>query len=221
MKMPGVKQLRLLERATAKYQESLPLASTYLRGRGIDLFTAELWRLGVVSQPEPGHEAMIGRLCIPYVNRLGVIAHKFRCMADHDCKTENCAKYLGLLGQEAYLFNVVATDDCGSTIHITEGELDAIVLTSVLGEPVVGVPGADAWRPYTPWHFRGYDSVFVWADGDRAGKNFARAVKDSVGTAEIVAMPNGHDVNSLYLEVGAEGIRKLCGVDEESLLEAV
>ncbi len=176
---------------------------------------ARKWRLGVCSEPEPGHESAVGRLAIPYTNRLGVIGIKFRCMSDHVCKEHSCPKYLAPLGQEPYLFNVTAVDDEADTIHITEGELDAVVLATVLGEPVVGVPGSSAWRPHHPWHFRGFGRVLVWADGDKAGQDLARMLRKELPAAEIVTMPQGQDVTSVYVAHGAEGIQKLAGEDDD------
>jgi DNA primase len=157
----------------------------------------------------------VGRLSIPYSNRLGVIGIKFRCLSEHNCKAEQCPKYLSPLGQELYLYNVTAVEDEASTVHITEGELDAVVLTETLGEPVVGVPGTSAWRPHHPWHFRGFERVLVWPDGDKAGVDWARMLRKELPAAEIVTMPDGHDVTSLYVEAGVETIRRLAGEDEE------
>lgn len=176
---------------------------------------AELWRLGVVASPEPGHENAIGRLCIPYINRAGVAAVKFRCLVNHDCKAEHCAKYTQPLGQETYLFNVLAVEDDATQIHITEGEFDAIILTSVLGEPAVGLPGATQWKQHYPWHFKGFDRVLVWPDGDKAGQDMASKVRKELPNAEIVGMPAGFDVTSLYLEAGEGALHKLAGEDEE------
>lgn len=140
---------------------------------------------------------------------------KFRCLADHDCKEAKCPKYLAPLGQEPYLYNVAAVDEEADTIHITEGELDAIVLATVLGQPVVGLPGANAWRPHHPWHFRGFARVLVWADGDKAGQDLARMLRKELSAAEIVTMPQGQDVTDVFVQLGAEGIIKLAGEDDE------
>jgi DNA primase len=213
MRMPNRRQLKSLEKAAQRYEANPPL--DYLGSRGIDGVTAKTWRLGVVESPDPGHEAAVGRLSIPYANRLGVIGFKFRCVIGHDCKEAGCPKYLTPLGQEEFLFNVVAADDDGDTIHITEGELDCVVLSMVLGEPVVGFSGVNAWKPHHPFHFKGWSRVLVWSDGDKAGQDFGRRVRKELGNAEVVPIPNGHDVSSLYLELGAEAIRKLAGREEE------
>lgn len=215
MRMPSPKQRRSLEKAVARYETELEIASGYLQERGIEPPVARRWRLGVCSEPEPGHEAAVGRLVIPYTNKLGVIAVRFRCLRDHSCKADNCPKYWGPLGQEAYLFDVLAVESDSPTIHITEGELDAVVLDQVLGEPVVGVPGTGSWKAHCPWHFRGFERVLVWGDGDKAGQDFARMLRKDLPAAEIVTMPNGHDVNSLYVESGAEALKKLAGDEDE------
>jgi hypothetical protein len=35
-------------------------------------------------------EYLIGRLSIPYMTMTGMLGIKYRCMRDHDCKTEKC-----------------------------------------------------------------------------------------------------------------------------------
>ncbi len=215
MRMPSAKQRKLLEKATARYEGQIQIAHSYLEQRGLSVDMVARARLGVCSEPELGHESAVGRLAIPYTNRLGVIGIKFRCMADHVCKEHSCPKYLAPLGQEPYLYNVLAVDEEAATIHITEGELDAIVLAHVLGEPVVGVPGASAWRPHHPWHFRGFERVLVWADGDKAGQDLARMLRKELPAAEIVTMPAGADVNSIFYDGGPDAIRKLAGEDDD------
>ncbi len=215
MRMPSAKQRKSLERATARYQTTLTQAAGYLEQRGISLAMAEAARLGVCSEPEVGHEASLGRLSIPYINKAGVIGIKFRCMQTHICKEHNCPKYLAPLGQDIYLYNILAVEADASTIHITEGELDALVLAHVLSEPAVGVPGASSWKGHHPWHFRGFERVLVWADGDKAGQDLARLLRKEISAAEIVTMPDRHDVNSLYATQGPEALRKLAGEDDE------
>lgn len=214
MRMPSASARKSLEKAVTRYQVELPRATAYLAARGISEATAELWRLGVVGSPETGHEFATGRLCIPYTNRLGIIGVKFRCLQRHDCRSESCPKYVYPLGQEAYLFNVLDTDDDGDTIHICEGELDTIVLKSVLQETVVGIPGVQNWKSHYPCHVKGFERVLVWADGDKAGQDFAAKIRKEVAAAETVPMPTGYDVSQIYSEMGAEAIRKLAGADE-------
>lgn len=216
MRMPNASARKLLARAATNYQGDIDRAKVYLANRGFSREMAEAARLGVVASPEPGHEHAIGRLAIPYENKLGVIAFKFRCMRDHECKAENCPKYVAPLGQESYLYGVLDTESDAETIHLTEGELDRAVLKHILdGEPVVGVPGVQNWKPHFPFHLKGFDRVLVWADGDKAGQDFAAKVRKEVAAAEIVPMPTGYDVNRIYSELGAEAIRKLAGADDD------
>src|SRR5690606_17962026 len=125
------------------YQEMLPLAKVFLENRGVTMETAEKFRLGVVDSPEPGHEPYVGRLVVPYLDMLGVYALKFRCLAGHDCKAEDCSKFPNLPGQALSIYNVTAVDSTSDTLHIAEGEPDTWILTQVFPDgPVIGWPGA-------------------------------------------------------------------------------
>lgn len=216
MRMPSPRQLKSLEKATTLYEAELIQAAAYLRGRGIDAATAKVARLGVVDSPEPGHEHAKGRLSIPYVNKLGVIGLKFRCVAGHDCKAEGCPKYIIPNGQDEYLYGVADADADADTLHVTEGELDCIILKQVLQEPCVGLPGASVWAAHHPWHFKGWPRVLCWADGDKAGQDMTRRLRKDIPGLECVPMPSGHDVNSLFLDQGAEAIKRLAGMEEEA-----
>lgn len=217
MRMPSAGARKSLDRAVTRYEQEITRAQTYLEARGIDLLTAQVWRLGVVYSPEPGHEHAVGRLVIPYQNKLGVFALKFRCLQQHDCKANSCPKYMAPLGQETHPYNILATEDDADTIHICEGELDTIILTGVLGEPVVGIPGVQNWKAHYPFHFKGFERVLAWPDGDKAGADFGLKIRKEIPAAEIVTMPSGHDVNSLLLDLGAEALRKLAGADEDEM----
>lgn len=215
MRMPSKKQLKSLERATQIYEGKVALAMDYLTGRGITKETALTARLGVVESPEPGHEHAVGRLSIPYMNKLGVIALKFRCLAHTDCKAYDCPKYIIPTGQETYLYGVADADEDADTLHVTEGELDRLIIRQVLDEPAVGLPGATVWEDHHPWHFKGWPRVLLWPDGDKAGQDMARRLRKEVHNLEVAPIPSGHDVNSLYLEQGAEAIRRLAGLDDD------
>src|SRR6266481_4928822 len=119
MQKPSKRQRRILEKVTATYQTALPTRGTsYLSERGItDPALIEGLRFGVVDSPEPGHEKFANRLTIPYMDMLGVCGMKFRCMIPHDCKAENCPKYLALDGYELTLYNLVDADSTRDTIH--------------------------------------------------------------------------------------------------------
>lgn len=219
MRMPSKRQLRSLEKATVAYETELGLAIPYLIDRGISLETAHAARLGVVVSPEAGHEIAQGRLCIPYVNKIGVIGLKFRCLQGHDCKAVDCPKYIVPVGQDEYLYGLVDVDEDSDVIHICEGEIDRLIVKQVLGEPAVGIPGATKWggvpTAHWPWHFKGWGRVLCWADGDKAGRDMANRIRKDIANVEVVPIPSGHDVNSVFLELGAEAIRKLAGLEED------
>lgn len=215
MGKPNAKLRKSLERATAAYETSLPLALSYLAGRGVTEATAKQYRLGVVDSPEPGHEPNIGRIAIPYIDKLGVYGLKFRCMVGHDCKAEKCPKFTSLPGFEVSVYNILTTDALSDTIHICEGEPDAWIISQVFGAPVVGVPGATNWKDHWRYHFSGFDRVVMWPDGDKAGADLANRVKKSVRHVEFMPVPEGEDVGSLFLGRGEEFLWALFGDERE------
>jgi hypothetical protein len=218
MRKPSTKRRRLLEKAVTGYQTHLTIAAPYLAARGLTKEVCEAARLGVVISPEAGHEHVYGRLAIPYMDMQGVYSLRFRCLEQHDCKDVSCPKYLGVQGDETGIYAVEDTDLPAETAHITEGELDRLILKIVFPDDcVVALPGAKSWKPHHQYHFQGFESVLVWGDGDKAGREMAEKIKREVRVAESVAMPAGHDVNSLYLEKGIDAIRKLAGeADDEA-----
>ena len=88
---------------------------------------ARLARLGVVVEPEIGHESFAGRLSIPYITKTGVVDLRFRSL--------NPAvepKYMGMTGAETRMFNVLDIERAGDFIGVCEGELDTITLLSYI-----------------------------------------------------------------------------------------
>lgn len=217
-RMPSRKQRRLLVKALREYQSNVNLAAGFLTGRGIGKQVAHKWGLGVAVSPAPSHELLAGRLVIPYVNKAEdspVTGLTGRCLHDHDCDTEGHRKYMQLPNQPTFLFNAAALDDQrASTVHVCEGELDAILLSEVLSDPVVAVSGVDKWEPHWVAHFRGWERVVVWPDGDKAGKQMASLWSRKI-MCDVVSMPAGQDVTSLYLTEGIEALRELAGGNDD------
>jgi DNA primase len=198
-----------LEEATLRYQASVGEAWDYLMERGISPDTAETFRLGVVSDPITGHEQFAGRLAIPSLGPTGApYGIRFRSLDTDE------PKYLGISGAPTRLFNLRAVVTAGDVIHITEGELDAVVLCQA-GMHAVGVTGSNAWKRHHPRLFAGFTKVFIWGDGDKAGQQFSRTVFDSLDTGIIVGMKVGQDVNELYLSEGVEGLHRALGLEDE------
>ena len=202
-------QKDLLEVAAKRYQENIYLAEDYLRSRGITVEVARLARLGVVAEPEVGHEAFLGRLSIPYVTKSGVVDLRFRSL--------NPAvepKYMGMTGADTKMYNVLDIERAGDWIGVCEGELDTITLSKCIGIPCVGVPGANSWKKHYTRLLADFERVFVFADGDQPGKEFATGLARELPVT-IVSMPDGEDVNSVYVKYGAEYIRDKIGLNDE------
>ena len=191
-------QKDLLGRAAEKYAANIYQAQSYLESRGIPLEVARLAQLGVVAEPEVGHEAMVGRLSIPYITKTGVVDLRFRAL--------NPAvepKYMGLTGAETKMYNVLDVERAGDYIGVCEGEIDTLTLSSVIGIPCVGVPGANSWKKHYTRLLADFERVFVFADGDQPGTEFARSLARELPVT-IVQLPDGYDVNSMFVQEGAD-----------------
>ena len=194
-------QKELLGKATERYSQNIYQAEDYLKQRGISQEVARLARLGVVVEPEVGHEAFVGRLSIPYITKSGVVDLRFRSL--------NPAvepKYMGLTGVETKMYNVLDVERAGDFIGVCEGELDTLTMSGCIGIPCVGVPGANSWKRHYTRLLADFERVFVFADGDQPGTEFARSLARELPVT-IVQFPDGEDVNSLYVRHGAEYIR--------------
>ena len=85
---------------------------------------ARLARLGVVVEPETGHEAFVGRLSIPYITKTGVVDLRFRSL--------NPAvepKYMGLTGAETKMYNVLDVEKAGDFIGVCKSSSDSFSIT--------------------------------------------------------------------------------------------
>jgi DNA primase len=199
-------QKELLERASLRYQENIYQAEDYLKSRGIPIEAARLARLGVVVEAEPGHEAYTGRLSIPYVTKSGVVDLRFRSL--------NPAvepKYMGLTGADTKMYNVLDIERAGDFIGVCEGELDTLTMSSCVGIPCVGVPGANSWKKHYTRLLADFERVFVFADGDQPGKEFANSLARELPVT-IVQFPDGEDVNSYYTSYGENAILQKAGL---------
>ena len=159
---------------------------------------ARLARLGVVEEPEVGHEIYQGRLSIPYITKSGVVDIRFRAL--------NPAvepKYMGLTGAETRMYNVLDVERAGDWIGVCEGELDTITMSACVGIPCVGVPGANSWKKHYTRLLADFERVFVFADGDQPGREFASSLARELPVT-IVNLPDGEDVNSIFVSEGPE-----------------
>lgn len=193
--------------AVTTYHLSVDEAAGYLAARGITKETAAKFHIGYVTDANAavGHDMYVGRLSIPYMAPTGVTDVRFRAISD-----EQTPKYLGRAGAELTLYNVLAFRDSGDTIAICEGEIDTITAT-MCGIPAVGLAGVNAWRDYYYRAFLDYPKVLVLCDGDQPGRELGKKIASAVEQAVVINMPDGMDVNSVFLMEGADGVRRRCG----------
>ena len=199
-------QRELLARATETYEQNLPEVLPYLATRGITEQTARMFRLGFVKEPEIGHEPYIGKLSIPYLTPAGPIDLRFRSL-----NADGGPKYMSRPGATTHIFNVAALDIDTDVLAICEGELDTVVATQA-GFTAVGLPGANNWKPFYSRVLADWAKVVLLCDGDNAGREMAKNLSRELDNVIPVFMPEGQDVNDVYLAEGADGLRKRAGV---------
>lgn len=205
------------ERAVHSYEKQLSeKARSYLHDRGFSDQAIESYRLGSVEQPEPGHEPYVGMLAIPYLTPSGPVGFKFRFLDDH-----RTPKYLVPAGQRPHLFNVGAFHKADTTIAICEGELDTLIMDSVVDVPSVGVAGVEMWKDHFTRCFEGFENIFIMADndvkenGENPGLRLANRIIDLLPWARIIYLPAGEDLNSTVLKKGSEYIRELIAPQDD------
>lgn len=218
MRLPSNEQRELLDKRSQAYETNAPAAMAYLTTRGFSFSQAEeavaKFRLGVVNDHPQSY--LIGRLSIPYMTISGMLGIKYRCLREHDCKTEGCPKYLYDDGEEPRLFNAGATLKSAPFIFITEGELDTIAVATFTGYPACAVPGADMWARNRYWGrcFAPFPLVILPADGDKAGKALAKVIQADVPQLRVVHMPDSRDANEVLAAEGAAGFLKRCDLED-------
>lgn len=211
--MPKLSAVRkkFLAEATTRYKESLPgsQGEEYLAKRGLThprvLETVAKFRLGYVAEPLPGHEMYQGMLAIPYIRQSdnkewSVVSMRFRCVTP-GCEHPTHGKYMSEPGIPPRLFNTMALIQENDKIAICEGEIDTIT-AQACGVPAVGVAGVESWKDHFAEPFKGYETVYILADGDEPGMKFASKVAKTLPNAKILPSKPGHDVNSMFMTEG-------------------
>lgn len=154
-------------------------------------------------------------LAIPYLRRTAqgdtvVVSLRFRCI-ESECPHPHHGKYNTVSGDTGRLFNTDALQGSWDAVGLAEGELDAITAT-ICGLPTVGIPGAEAWKPHFREPFLGFETVWIFADGDQAGRAFADKTARKLPNAKAVPSAPGEDVNSEYLQHGKDYLRRKVGL---------
>ncbi|MFI6685349.1 toprim domain-containing protein [Streptomyces sp. NPDC050485] len=211
---PSKQRIAFLNQAAATYHKQLDgsPAAEYLKKRGLSQDSVQYFRLGYVASPLSGHERYAGLLAIPYINRQGVVAIRYRCIADHDCKTiDKHTKYIREPGDDAKLYNILALTLPVSRLAICEGEIDTITAWQAGIPAVVGTAGAQNWKPIFNRLIWGYNEVITLADGDTAGLKLADTIAEKNERATTRQMPHDLDVNQYYREHGQAALLEKAG----------
>lgn len=215
---------KTLEALTTRAQETLALdfdAQEYLGGtgliqlpdgrevqaRGLSDETLAASRIGLVGDDaEPGFERYEGKLLIPYLGHDGrIITVRFR---RPEWVTESGPKYLSLDGDVPRIYGIADIHQAGTVLHVTEGELDRLILKQI-GWHAVAIPGAAMWSGIFRNMLKGFSTVVTWFDGDEAGAELTRKVHGALRQAVPARIPRSEDVNSLYLTGGADALHEL------------
>jgi len=194
-------QREYLERAVSVFQKNIDLAGEYLTKRGIGPRAAHAFRLGVVAEELAGFEQYLGRLAIPYITKTGVVDIRFRALGPEQ------PKYLGMPGANTHMYNVMSVLGAQDSIALCEGEIDTLTLHHNVGIACVGVPGANNWKRHYGKILADFETVYIFADGDQAGQDFAKRMAKELPGVRVVQMPEGEDVNSMYITHGADWFR--------------
>lgn len=202
-------QRDLLTQAANRYHdEGADQAEKYLAGRGIEWWPGlDGFRLGVAVNPVPGHERFGGWLSIPYLTPSGVVAMRFRCIQDHDCKAVECQRYDGPPGLSTRLYNVQALHDAGETLCVAEGEIDAMHATRA-GVACVGISGGGMWKPHWTQVFEDFAEVIPLCDGDETGNKMAKRFTDELENVRPVHYDKGFDTNRFINAYGVSAFHE-------------
>lgn len=164
---------------------------SYLTDRGLSSDYIERYHLGWTGAGYEGRYTNC--ISIPYLTGTGELRGvRFRRLDDGQ------PKYLHIKSHKGHLFNVGSVKH--HRVYLTEGEFDALILEQ-MGLPAVGVPGAEAFKQEWKWLFVGNDVRIIF-DADDAGKQAAgqlnRLLRGVAEETQVVRLPEGEDVSSLY-----------------------
>lgn len=163
-------------------------------------------RIGLVPSDCPGFEKFAGYLSIPFFAADGhVTSIRFR---RPDWVSEAGPKYLNIDGERSRVYGVASVLGPWPEAHIAEGEFDSIILRDAFG-CAVGYPGATFWEPHHRVFFEGFQKVYIHGDGDEAGRKFVHEMSNRLRNAVPVYYPTGQDATSVYVDGGADALRRL------------
>jgi len=190
-------------------------AMKYLLKRGFSEEIIEKYKLGYTTRY--GEEW----ISIPSLEDNIYKLIKYRKLSNN---TETYPKYIREKDSKSILFNGDAIKN-NSTIILTEGELDALILLEHGYENVVGITGgAGVLTSYTYDQLLTMQKIFLCFDNDEAGQKAARDVwakRLGVGRVWNVVLPKGEDVNSFLLKYGVEEFEKRLNVAHQFKVDGI
>jgi len=163
------------------------------------------WFSNKTPWPEP-----VDVLLFPYAGPdSGLYTFRIRSISDCDGP-----KYMSLRGTGTpplpFGADFVYGRATGKTVHVVEGEIDALTLLDQYHRLAVAAPGALVVRPDWFDGLRDVGGIVIWGDGDQAGVSFRKRVVEAINQRlsrawakthliKLAELPSGHDVNSLHV----------------------
>jgi len=189
---------KAVERLETDFGISLPDTVTLDNFCEIKGFTKEFLQNRGITEVTGGIE-------IPYYNEnKEIIAIKKRV------KYKGGGKYFFVTGSNTLYGLDKLSEYDGSVLYLTEGETDALTLMQA-GLPVLGIPGAKAWRQEWISKISFFEKIILVPDPDTAGKNLVDTLRSSIENLYIIKIPtsykdlsdyflygNNRDVNTFY-----------------------
>lgn len=195
-----------LEEANSTFLASHTRESAgWLKDRGLGKQEVLGAQVGRVPDNYPGFEMYAEYLSIPYLAADGhVVSMRFR---RPDWLTDSGPKYFSMEHEPGRIYGADSIMSGAIDLHVAEGEFDRLILKKVFGA-AVGYPGATFWKPHHRVFFRGFRNVYLWGDGDEAGRKFSREMSNRIRNSVQVLLPDGQDVTDLYVKGGAEALER-------------
>lgn len=175
-------QLTISMEAIRQWHETMPAQRRwYWQQRGLADKTIDRFLLGWDGK----------RYTIPAIYRNIPFGIKRR-QSDIDDGIE--AKYTSITGSRVGIFNAEILWEV-QDVTICEGEIDAMLLNQYGYHAVTSTGGAGSWQADWARLFAGVQRIYVLFDNDKAGRDGALRVRQSLARARIISLPE--DVNDV------------------------
>lgn len=131
-------------------------------------------------------------LRMPYLDHDGKeVCVRYRIAMDGD-------KFRWAKGSKLSLYGLWLLDPTATDVVLVEGESDAQTL-HYHGIPVLGVPGAQNWKPAWAEHVKD-KTVFAWQEPDDAGAAFVAKIGKDIPDLRVIVAPEGYkDISAAHI----------------------